>query len=376
MTKLEFHQNMLKIFNNRYYGSIMNHSDINLFFKKYTDKNDKLLINEKYRKERKTIRMFHKRLPKITYSISCRMYNFLNDMGLEYDFSDNHIIIHYPLLYIETSDYYIRDLYFRFNPIFTYHSFSNCLSLDMGALRTTYTIEELLINLLHPHIQFNLLFDFSINICMGSTPFYQVVDDVLDYELNFYRFILYLENFLTHEHSNPYQATVNTQNLRIVNEGFTLPKNFQNFDWSKVEFEYKNIDDKQYVVPKVNNSEIEFYHQFIHCNDIYEYRIGDAVINDDAISKLASKIYNFKNMNFKFKGVKVEPKIEGDIQSSHDLSNSSKVVKIINENFKTRLQNETAYYFTDRFITAYKSGSLEAESIANKVSNETEQVSM
>lgn len=376
MTKLEFHQNMMKIFNNRYYGTVKNHYDINLFFKKYTDKNDKKILNESYRTQKNTVRLFHKRLPQITYSTSCRMYNFLNDMGLEYDFSDTYIIIHYPLLYIETSDYYIKDLYFRFNPILVYNSFSNCLGFDIGALRTTYTIEELLINLLHPHIQFNSSFDFSVSICMGSTPFYQIFDDKSDYELNFYRFILYLENFLTHEHSNPYQATVNTQDLRVMNEVFSLPKNFHTFDWSKVEFEYKNIDNNQYVVPKVDISEIEFYNQFHSCNDVYEYRIGNTVINEDAISKLASKIYNFKNMNFKFKGVKVEPKIEGDIQSSHDLSNSSKVVKIINENFKTRLQNETAYYFTDKFITAYKSGSLEAESIANKVSNETEQISM
>jgi len=289
----------------------------------------------------------------VTYNKTNIMYNMLQSMNLEFDFSQDYIIIHYPE--IKLSNHTIRDLYFMFVPIIHY----DIGGLSTLAFRATYTYIEYFKRYLHPHIQFVDLGTISENICFGSTPF--ILNN--EFEYNFIRFLLYLETYLHHEHPiNPYIRTGSlSMPLELSENRFRIPSN-ECIDFSIFKMEFVNIKNGQYVSLKFDEDELEKYvSQF--GNSIKTYIIDD--VNElngakiefiDSINKENRKITKY-GTPIKFKNNLITVKI---------LMNEKRIG--YSETFRRQLLLQCVPYLTEKYMEAYSENF--------RTSNETEQVFM
>lgn len=288
------------------------------------------------------------------------MYDMLKSMNLEFDFHKKYIVIHYPEIQMEVNNHVIKDLYFMFVPIINIDI--DVFYLNTRAFRSEYSYIEYYTKYLHPHISFpsNPIY-VADSICFGNTPFYYN-ENFID---NFIRFLLYLDVYLRHENGiNPYRHTISLS--KTIGEGVSNKFNFlskiRKINWSKYKFEFIQIDNKEYVCPKVDEDEIELYNEEfpgIKMNILDNKNIiSNSTLNDiKRINEEESYITDSNRDVILFNNQPIRLKIQID-----------EPIIGYNPEWRKELRRQAAAFLTERYLEAY--------STDFQTCDETEQVFM
>lgn len=287
----------------------------------------------------------------ISYAKASRMYDFIVEKGLSFDFVNNKLVIHYPEIILENSKHVIRDLYFGFNPILVpvyYQQFRG--------IRTTFTSKEWDKGYCHPHIDKTSIYtslESGSAICFGETKFMANKD----YEISFYSFLLYLDRFLVHEYYNPYRST---SSLYVDSPVDISPSSFNlNYiDWNKFDIEFVNQGNTISLSPVVESDNPE---HIAELTKMFGQECVSLSYDNQSISKQIQdeivKEYHNKKCDFKFQ-------------------NKNVYIKIISYEDNPFIKDEYIKYFCNKARAYLTSKYLEAYSENFGECNETSEISV